>query len=164
MRLLHFKTINIICNKPDEDFKNATVSKKQIISHAWSEVFKGFATMKEGEINHPKMFMTSRDDYANYLYYIYDRGIEIGCKLDYSKLKQLSRDCKRTDSWMLHFDDLYLFSDACSLYYKGVNIFPEIYGDRWRTLVPVESLKEIKRQVDKTTDKRTVLSGGKNET
>lgn len=48
------------------------------------------------------------------------------------------------------FDSNYLFSDAVSLYFKGINIFPDIFGDEWHKYVPVESLKEIQRQVTKT--------------
>lgn len=48
------------------------------------------------------------------------------------------------------FNDDYLLSDACSLYYKGINIFPDIYGDQWRKYIPVENHKEILRQVLKT--------------
>lgn len=47
------------------------------------------------------------------------------------------------------FDDSYLFSDACSLYFKGINIFPDIFGDQWRKYVPVENYKEILRQINK---------------
>ena len=56
------------------------------------------------------------------------------------------------------FDDDYLFSDAVSLYLKGVNIFPKIFGDKWEKYCPIISLNEIKRVVTKTIDKRSTKS------
>ena len=54
------------------------------------------------------------------------------------------------------FGDLYVFSDLTSLYFKGVNLFPAIFGDQWRKYVPVESREEIRRQLDKTINKKKV--------
>lgn len=51
------------------------------------------------------------------------------------------------------FDENYLFSDCMSLYLKGLNIFKYIYGDDWRRIVPIESLKEIQRVINKTLSK-----------
>lgn len=57
----------------------------------------------------------------------------------------------------IYFDDNYLFSDAVSLYLKGVNIFPDIFGDQWRKYAPIISLKEIYRVVGKTLEKEAKI-------
>ncbi len=148
MRLLHPKTLTIIAQADDSLFKNATVSKKQIISHAWSEVLKYLAQDKK----HPKMFLKSEAPYYKYLHLILsiNKKYNIGCNLDNSKINY-----QHIGIWDDHiisdrFDDTYLFSDAISLYFKGVNILPKIYGDNWRKYVPIENLEEVFRIVGKT--------------
>lgn len=156
MRLLHPRTIEILASHPE--------FPKNHLSHAWSEVFKYLASGQK----HPKMFIQNKYHLGSYLKFIYAKGIEAGCSLDYSKIDKLDREVvsgfyspttefcgKRTEEFESgkYFDSNYLFSDACSLYFKGTNIFPDIFGDEWRKYVPVESLKEIKRQVDKTLSK-----------
>lgn len=153
MRLLHPKILEIVANRPD--------LPKTIISHAWSEVFK----FKGSGQKHPKMFIDDDYDLGVYLGIVYWCGEKHGCKLDKNKIFSLNNEIQKgfTELNILtlieHFDsdkyfnDNYLFSDLCSLYYKGYNLFPNVFGDDWRKYVPVESLKEIKRQVDKTISK-----------
>jgi len=47
-------------------------------------------------------------------------------------------------------------SDACYLYFKGYDIFPFIFEeeDRSRKMIPVESLEEIRKQINKTLFKK----------
>jgi hypothetical protein len=149
MRLLHPTTITILASHPE--------FPKTHLAHAWSEVFKFLAQDK----SHPKMFLPSHEHYGNYLSFIYQETRDKGYNLDKEKINKLSSEVKKGWEWYQedlnifesHFDDDYLFSDACSLYYKGINIFPDIYDDNWRKYVPVESLKEIQRQVTKTLSK-----------
>ena len=54
-----------------------------------------------------------------------------------------------------HFDDLYLMSDCVSLQYKGCNIGEFIFPN-WSKIVPVNSLTEIARQINKTTERNKV--------
>jgi hypothetical protein len=154
MRLLHPKTLAILASHPE--------FPKTHIAHCWSEIFKFKGSGKP----HPKMFID--DDYVlgAYLGDVYIFGTSIGCNLDRFKVNSLPQ--RMSDGFYDiaygmkeclpiiedYFDDNYLFSDACSLYYKGINIFPDIFGDEWRKYVPVESLKEVKRQVDKTLSKK----------
>lgn len=159
MRLLSPRTIKILASHPE--------FPKTHLAHAWSEVFKFLASGQK----HPKVFITDHFDLGVYLGYIWGfcAGPNGSVKLDEIKIKDnLPEDVwsgyliinyngfKKNQAEKLldkYFDSNYLFSDACSLYYKGINIFKDIFGDEWRKYVPVESLKEIKRQVDKTLTK-----------
>jgi len=155
MRLLHPDTIQIVAKDlPDSAFKNSTVSRKQVISHAWSECLKWLATKQQ----HPKMFLTEQQ-LGWYLSIVKENGNIVECNLNEQLLIKYDSvwigyvDPDVTYLKRLHFDDSYLFSDAVSLYLKGLNIFPNIFGEEWRKYVPIENLKEIKRIVDKTLDK-----------
>lgn len=114
------------------------------------------------------MFIDDDWDLGAYLHYVYDKAVFKGCKLNIKNLEKLDTISLAMGLYMRigfndwnnpayrfdkYFDDNYLFSDACSLYFKGINIFPDIFGDEWRKYVPVESHKEIKRQVDKYLSK-----------
>jgi hypothetical protein len=151
MRLLHPKTLRIAAEHED--------IPKTVIAHAWSEVFKFKAQNK----THPKMFIYDDFSLGHYLALVYKYGKHKGCKLDINNL--YSKDWFRLEikngfeqfevfETVLvlreYFNDNYLFSDACSLYFKGINIFPDIFGEDWRKYVPVESHKEIIRQCEKT--------------
>lgn len=164
MRLLHPETLRIVATQcTDEDFKRATVTRKTVTSHAWSEVLKFLATRQI----HPKMWL-SDDELGIYMQIAKYHGDVIGCVLDekllnkYSKVidMYLSSNYERALLTIqeyeedFKFDDNYLFSDCMSLYFKGLNIFKYVYGDDWRRIVPVESLDEIQRQVTKTIEKR----------
>lgn len=148
MRLLHPKTINILANHPE--------FPKTHLAHAWSEVFKFLAQNK----THPKMFLKHHYYYGAYLKHVYKHATKIGCRLDKEKILNLSSAVVdgfvngKVSDYNYYFDPNYLFSDACSLYYKGINIFPDIFGDEWRKYVPVESHKEIIRQCNKTLTKK----------
>lgn len=162
MRLLHPETIRIIaliCK--DEDFDKSTLTRRTIISHAWSEVLKYLATRQ----SHPKMWLNDVQLGA-YMRVVKTYGDIVGCNLDEElirkhddvaygyfvcahNMKQAS-DTIRANENSFKFDDNYLFSDCMSLYFKGLNIFKYVYGDDWRRLVPVESLGEISRQVNRT--------------
>ena len=153
MRLLHPKTLEVAANRDD--------IPKTVISHVWSEVFKWIASGKE----HPKMFLKDSYDIGMYMRHVYTMGVRKGCNLNVGLLSKKGYlnikdgwDDRRYDVAMevfdLYFDDNYLFSDAVSLYFKGHNIFPDIFGNEWRKYVPVESIKEIKRQVDKTLSRK----------
>lgn len=159
MRLLHPRTLEIAASRDD--------IPKTVLSHAYAEVFK----FKSGNRSHPKMWI--KDDYklGQYLSLVYWCGIKKGCEFDMEKVRNLSKEIYAGFCWKktnriiddyvakmyviddCDFDDNYLFSDACSLYYKGINIFPDIYGSNWRKYVPVESHKEILRQLTKTLNK-----------
>lgn len=152
MRLLHPTTLAIASRRDD--------IPKTVISHAWSEVFKMYGSGQ----SHPKMFLDSDYDYGLYLRLVYRFGIAKGCNLDIDKVAKLPQGVNdgfnSMDSRAFMFldnftnDTNYLFSDACSLYYKGINIFPDIFGGEWRKYVPVESHKEILRQVTKTYENK----------
>jgi hypothetical protein len=147
MRTLHPQTINIASNNS---------IPKTVLSHAWAEVFKFYMSKQK----HPKMFIDNDFLMGVYLKYIYLKSLKRGCNFDKDKIKSLPSNVLlgfnnyntnlKQELLNTYFDDSYLFSDACSLYYKGINIFPDIYGNNWRKYVPVESIKEIKRQIDKT--------------
>lgn len=153
MRLLHPKTLEIAANRKD--------IPKTVISHAWSEVFK---FVKSGQ-KHPKMFIEDEYHLGLYLKVVYYYGKLKGCNFDKEKIKglpgeiQIGFNCSIDPEWATHillrnyFNASYLFSDSCSLYFKGINIFPDICGDEWRKYVPVESHKEILRQITKTVNK-----------
>jgi hypothetical protein len=149
MRLLHPTTIQIVSRRKD--------IPKTVISHCWSEIFK-FISSKQ---THPKVFFTDMHELGDYARFVYEKGILKGCNLDPCKVynrKSILFNFYRgfmdeKQEFHKHFDSDYLFSDACSLYFKGINIFPDIFGDKWRKYVPVESLKEIYRQVIKTLNK-----------
>ena len=156
MRLLHPSTIKYVIEADESVFKNATSSRKQILSHVWSEVFKYFGSEKQ----HPKVSFLKAEYLLAYLddLYLKINGL---VRCDEKKLENLKNKYRKINKCMdfryhLEFDDNYLFSDLVSLYFKGVNLFPQRFGDDWRKYVPVESLKEIKKQVDKTLDKRGV--------
>lgn len=147
MRLYHPRTLQIFASRKD-------IPKRYSCS-AWSEIFKWKASGK----SHPKMFIDDDYDLGAYLHFAYDWAVFKGCKLDFGKIKKLDIDMQIGFNHYVdynfdkYFDDNYLFSDACSLYFKGINIFPDIFGDEWRKYVPVESHKEIKRQVDEYLNK-----------
>lgn len=151
MRQLHPRTIQILAEK----------GYKAPIAHCWSEQFKAIASGKK----HPKVFIDDEHALGKYLFYVYIIGTAIGCKFNATNIRSLpisisesffgsyevvGYKIKIDNSLEDYFDDNYLFSDAVSLYFKGINIFPDIFGDNWRKYVPVESLKEINRQVTKT--------------
>lgn len=149
MRLLHPKTIKIC----------AKIGYKTVIAHAWAEVFKYLASKQ----THPKMFIKSEYYLGLYLQIVYRSGISIGCKFDNKNVNKLDQKIRNgfnapyTARNLInladYFDDNYLFSDACSLYFKGINIFRYLFDD-WRKYVPVESRKEIIRQCEKTLKKK----------
>ena len=152
MRLLHPRTIEILASH--------TEFPKTHLAHAWSEVFKYLASGQK----HPKMFLPSKRLLGQYLAHIYvqtDFGELVN--LDRSKVDNMGGvivkgweeyfSSNLPNEFEDYFDSNYLFSDACSLYYKGINIFPDIFGDEWEKYCPVISLKEINRQVDKTLNK-----------
>lgn len=147
MRLLHPTTLAIASRRED--------IPKTVISHAWSEVFKMYGSGQK----HPKMFLGSDYLYGVYLRVVYEKGINSGCNLDVNKVAKLPDsvingfEAISMGELLQFFNNDYLFSDACSLYFKGINIFPDIFGDDWRKYVPVESHKEIHRQVTKTLTK-----------
>ena len=158
MRLLHPKTLEIISKRDD-------ISKAHI-ARVWSEIFKWKASGQK----HPKMFINNDYDLGMYMSLVYKAGVSRGCLLDPYKVlkgKTSVRDglCLNIQKGFCagvsffarakYFNDNHLFSDACSLYYKGINIFPDIFGDEWRKYVPVESHKEILRQVTKTLNKQS---------
>jgi hypothetical protein len=154
MRILHPTTLKIASERND--------IPKTVISHVWSEIFK----WKSSGQKHPKMFIEDEEFLGCYLAFVYRVSIIKGCNFDNYKISHLGEEINRVFKKCSEelgykrllqciyptkeFDNNYLFSDACSLYYKGINIFPDIFGDQWRKYVPVESLKEIKRQVDRT--------------
>lgn len=157
MRLLHPKTILIVSSS--DHFP------KTILSHAWAEVFKWIASGKD----HPKMFF-ERDHHqliAYYLNFVFRRANQRGCSFHEEviyKHQNLIPHWQHANKMTIdelqiyltrYFHPDYVFSDACSLYYKGVNIFQNLYGQDWRRLVPVESHEEIIRQCNKTIINRT---------
>ena len=77
MRLLHPQTLVTIATSNELDFTKSTASRKQAISHAWSEILKYLATRQ----THPKMFL---DDIklGNYAKLVYLYGIQIGCNFN----------------------------------------------------------------------------------
>jgi hypothetical protein len=153
----------------DSEFVNATSSKKAVLSHAWSEVIKYVATKR----NHDKMFIDDEIDLGQYLGYLKSFGDMVGCNMNVEVLLKYDKLYigftyfdDRTCNYLtkLYFDDNYLFSDACSLYFKGVNIFPHIFGEQWKKYVPILNLSEIKRQVSKTIGREfEALIGGMEE-
>jgi len=161
MRLLHPTTIHTIANDmTDDDFKKSTVSRRSVLSHAWSEVLKYMATKQ----THPKMFLKSEYDLGTYMAYLKSYGDKIGCNMNVENLMKYDDlyygFCNiYTESEMrlkYYFNTDYQFSDCVSLYLKGANLFEYIYGSEWRKLVPIESLDEIYRVVGKTIEKRKV--------
>jgi hypothetical protein len=144
MRLYHPTTLKILSERAD-------IPKRYSCS-VWSEIFKWKASGKP----HPKCFIEDDYNLGCYIRLVYNLAIKKGCKLDINKIKKLSYKINRGFSQTMYeiyyqeyFDDNYLFSDACSLYFKGINIFPDIFGDEWRKYIPVESYKEILRQINK---------------
>jgi hypothetical protein len=153
MRLLHPKTIQYIIKADDSVFENATVSRKQVLSHVWSECFKYLASKK----SHPKMFLGDEYDLYYYMRYVYNNIkdiVNISKKSKDKVDKALENVFGGDEEFKEFFDEYYLFSDLVSLYFKGINLFPMKFPYTWRRYVPVESLKEIKRQVDKTLLKK----------
>ena len=170
MRLLHTETLRIValvCK--DLDFEKATVSRKQVISHAWSECLKYLATRQ----NHPKTWLTD-GKLGVYLRVVKTYGDIIGCQLNeqhlqkyedvwngYTDARNLQSalniiDINKGGRYDFKFDDNYLFSDCTTMYFKGLNIFQYVYGDDWRRLVPIQSLDEIYRVVGKAIEKRKI--------
>ena len=149
MRLLHPRTIQILASHPE--------FPKTHLAHCWAECFKYLASGQK----HPKMFINDNRTLGKYLRFVYEYGIKAGCNLDKEKIKSLpiaiqtgfNKEDYSYITSSYYFDNNYLFSDACSLYFKGINIFQDIFGDEWEKYCPVISLKEIKRQVDKTLSK-----------
>lgn len=146
MRLLHPKTLEIAAHRSD--------IPKTVTAHCWAEQYKFMASGQE----HPKCFITNEYDLGVYIRYVYEMSLVKGCNFDKDKVQNYSNDFisgfesgDSIESVSNYFDDNYLFSDACSLYFKGINIFPDIFGDEWRKYVPVESYKEILRQITKHT-------------
>jgi len=131
MRLLHPKTIEILANHPE--------FPKTHLSHVWSEVFKYLTSGKK----HPKMFIDNPEDIGRYMKYLYTFASKVACKFDTKKIFKLDKEIVdafttvdtfydwHKESFNNYFDDNYLFSDAVSLYFKGTNIFPDIFGDEW---------------------------------
>ena len=160
MRLLSPLTLEIVSNMNDAEFKNATISRKTVISHAWSECLKFLATKQI----HPKMYLDG-EELGQYMAVVKYYGDVVGCNLNAGHLMKYdevyygfayaSSDIERyiLQVSKQHFDDIYLFSDAISLYFKGLNIMPHIYGDDWRRYVPIENLKEIHRVVGRAIGK-----------
>jgi hypothetical protein len=156
MRLLHPRTVQILATHADE-----LPHARRSLASCWAEIFKWKASGQK----HPKQFITDDKTLGVYLFWLWTNALGI-CNLDDSNVKKLGKEVLY--GWNIffvgkflqdfiysakEFDDFYLFSDACSLYFKGCNIFPYIFGDEWRKYVPVESLKEIQRQVTKTLNK-----------
>jgi len=146
MRLYHPRTLQILSERKD-------IPKRYSCS-VWSEIFKWKAS---GQV-HPKCFINNDFHLGVYLKIVYELATAKDCNLDKSKIKSLSEKVQDGfnngvgfDRTILsdYFDSNYLFSDACSLYFKGINIFKDIFGDDWRKYVPVESYKEILRQINK---------------
>jgi hypothetical protein len=152
MRQYHPTTLRILSERRD--------IPKRFSCSVWSEVFKWKASGQK----HPKCIIDNNYALGLYLRLVYKLATNKQCSLDRDKIKFLSQETQDgfntiTSADALknilseYFDSNYLFSDACSLYFKGINIFPDIFGDEWRKYCPVISLKEIKRQVDKTLSK-----------
>lgn len=159
MRLLHPQTLFTIATSQELQFNRSTVSRKQAISHAWSEVLKYLATQQ----SHPKMFL---DIYRLGVYtkLVYLYGVQIGCNFDQSHLEKYENlyivfndtpNIKIANSILAdEFDELYLMSDCVSFHFKGLNLGEIIFGkDKWRKIVPIEGLTEIVRVTQKAIDK-----------
>lgn len=159
MRLLHPQTLFTIATSQELDFNKSTVSRKQAISHAWSEVLKYLATQQ----SHPKMFLdTYRLGVYTKLVYLY--GVQIGCNFNSEYLEKYENlyivfndttNIKVANSILTDdFDDLYLMSDCVSFHMKGLNLGEIIFGrDRWNRIVPINGLAEIVRVTQKAIDK-----------
>ena len=131
MRLLSPETLRIVSTLcKDSDFDNATVSRKQIVSHAFTEQLKFLASGK----SHPKCFITNHEHLGKYLHLVKHYGDIVGCNLNIENLMKYDLvyigfcDVYSVDDALCYVDEYfdrdYLFSDAVSLYFKGVNIFP----------------------------------------
>ena len=84
MRTLHPESLRIIARVCEElDFEKATVSRKQIISHAWSEILKYLATRQ----SHPKMWIND-EELGVYTRIVKTYGDIVGCNLDEGLLKK----------------------------------------------------------------------------
>ena len=150
MRLLHPTTLDIAARRKD--------IPKTVISHCWSECFKWLATKQ----THPKMFINHLFTFGQYMRLVYNRGIEKGCKFDRSKIDKFGEEVYHGFNFLENpsfkndplFDSDYLFSDAVSLYLKDINIFPDIFGDKWRKYVPMENLEYAYAVIKKTLEKR----------
>jgi hypothetical protein len=175
MRLLHPATLF---------FASFDQIPKTVISHAWSELFKWKASKKQhpkmflrideiGKYLAILLFVSSIRDVKLHPEKIdktfgkrfFAREVEPLGEVIKDEIRNLYKDAtllnglqsSMNDYWNADiecFDDHYLFSDACSLYYKGVNIFPYIFESDWRKYVPVESHEEILRQVTKTINSK----------
>jgi hypothetical protein len=154
VRLLHPTTIKILASHPE--------FPKTHLANCWSEIFKWKASGQQ----HPKQFLYNDKNLGRYMAFLARHAISAGCKLDVTKIKNLGPSVSSAfitgniifnwdeQEFNNHFDSDYLFSDACSLYYKNINIFPDIFGYEWEKYCPVISHKEILRQVTKTLSKK----------
>lgn len=159
MRLLHPQTLFTLVTSKGLDFTKSTVSRKQAISHSWSEVLKYLATRQE----HPKMWLDD-EHLGVYAKLVYIYGLQIDCNFNSSHLEKYSlvydhfcsTETIRFANVILSsmFDELYLMSDCASFHMKGLNLGEVIFGkNKWRRIVPIESLNEIIRVSNKTIDK-----------
>jgi hypothetical protein len=162
MRLLHPQTLFTLATSQELDFSKSTVSRKQAISHGWSEGLKFLATRQP----HPKMWLEDKD-LAVYMRLVYTLGLEVGCDFKSIHLEKypeifrifsMETQDKRISALCGYlatkFDEFYIMSDCVSFHFKGLNLGEVIFGkDRWRRIVPIESLQEIVRVTTKTLDK-----------
>lgn len=155
MRLLNPETLRIVATVcKDSDFENTTVSRKSIIAHCWSEQLKFLASGK----SHPKCFIVYQQDLGRYLRIVKHYGDIAGCNLNVENLIKYDRVyigfCDDNENDIAdYFDRDYLFSDCVSLYLKGVNIFPYVFGEDANKYIPIINLKEVHRIVTKTLSK-----------
>lgn len=147
MRIYHPKTLQILASRKD-------IPKRYSCS-VWSECFKWKASGKP----HPKQFIDDDEALGSYLALVFKLATLKGCDLDDNKIRKLGSSVLcgwnadfaygREEYWR-YFDDNYLFSDACSLYFKGINIFEDLFPESPAKYIPVISHKEIIRQCNKT--------------
>ena len=136
-------------------FENSTISRKQAISHGWSEILKYLATKQ----SHPKMFL---DDIklGNYAKLVYLYGTEIGCNFNseflekyplvFNEFNYITSVSHANRELFCSFDELYLMSDCVSFHMKGLNLGEIVYGkNKWRKICPIEGLAEIVRVTQK---------------
>ena len=158
MRLLHPQTLFTLATSQELDFSKSTVSRKQALSHAWSEVLKYLATRQ----THPKMWLNDRK-LGIYSKLVYLYGLEAGCNFNKEYLEKYEEVYKAFSLDMImstikvnlesEFDELYLMSDCVSFHLKGLNLGEAVFGrEKWRRVVPIESLQEIVRVSQKAID------------
>lgn len=159
MRLLHPQTLFTLATSNELDFTKSTVSRKQAISHAWSEVLKFLATRQP----HPKMFL-DEIKLGNYAKLVYLYGTEIGCNFNreflekyplvFKEFNYITSISHANRELFYSFDELYLMSDCVSFHMKGLNLGESVYGkNKWRKICPIEGLQEIVRVTQKAIDK-----------